>query len=264
MSHLKNFKRFCALILSAFVLVCSIPLLSEKTAEAATITCTISLPSKSYGTDYYAVGYQKDPSFSGKIDLGNSTSYITSVTVKITDWSGNVISGSGHTKTISISGKKSKINLSDYPALNQGINFANLSNNGKLYTLWLTYKAKDSLGRDLTTIGTGIRFAVVKAPTINASLTYSSIQVGKNTALKGNVNGATTLKKITIAVTKNGTTYLSFSKNLNSTTYNLGVQEVKNALNFSKLSTGYYTIKITVTDYNNLTTINSLGLSVER
>ena len=264
MSHLKNFKRCYAVILSLLVLVCSIPFFPEKNAEAATVTCTISLPSKCYGTDYYAVGYQKDPSFSGKIDLGNSSSYITSVTVKITDWSGNVISGSGHTKTISISGKKSKIILSDYSSLNSGINFANLPSNGMLYTLWLTYKAKDSLGRDLTSIGTGVKFAVVKAPTINASLTYSSIQVGKNTALKGNVNGSTTLKKISITVTKGSTTYLSFSKNLNSTTYNLGVQEVKNALNFSKLSTGYYTIKISVTDYNNLTTIKSLGLSVER
>ena len=263
MSHLKRFRRFYAVLLTAFVLICSIPLFPKNTVEAA-ITCTISLPSKCYGTDYYAVGYQKDPSFSGKIDLGDASSYITSVTVKITDSFGTVISGSNHTKTVSISGKKSKINLSDYPALNQGINFANLPSNGRLYTLWLTYKAKDSLGRDKSTIGTGIRFAVVKAPTVNASLTYSSIQVGKNTALKGNVTGATTLKNISITVSKGNTTYLSFSKKLNSDTYNLGVQEVKNALNFSKLPTGYYTIKISVTDYNNLITIKNLYLTVER
>jgi|GEM_PF-5543220 len=265
MSHLRYFKRLYAVIIAALVLVCALPLLPAEIAEADLITTKITLPSKCDGSNYYAVGYQKDPSFSGKIDLGNAYNYITHVRVWITDWNGNVVSGSGHdTNFYSISGKKSKINLSDYPELNRRINFSNLPSNGRLYTLWLGYKAKDSQGRALSTISTGVRFSVKKVPTINASLTYSSIQLGKNTALKGNVNGPTTLKRISITVSKGGTTYLSFSKNLNSTTYNLGVQEVKNALNFSKLSTGYYTIKITATNCNNLSTTKNLGLSIER
>ena len=263
MSHLRKFKRLYAVIIAALVLVCALPLIPEETAEANLITAKITLPSKRDGSDYYAVGYQKDPTFSGKIDLGTAYNYITHVRVWISDWSGNVYKGHD-TKLISISGKRSKINLSDYPELNQRINFADLPCDGKLYTLWLSYKATDSLGRSVSTISTSLKFSVEKIPTINASLTYSSIQVGKNTALKGNVNGSTTLKNISITVSKGSTTYLSFSKKLNSTTYNLGVQEVKNALNFSKLTTGYYTIKITVTDKNNLSASKSLGLSIER